>query len=261
MQQDLELIKLSDRLKERCHCFDCEDEATVQVYFEKFLKVLARLFCWVDGECDTILKSIRHEVIELDKVEICGCQALMEIKPFYFKGFDPSTLKVYIQRRQGMKREVFEILPDKYDWSFIDGTLLVSLTDYLSPCCRCDDPCSCETTYKLILDYEAGYTSDTMPDCVLDVMCHFLNVFIAYQNKCGSLDECANMDRLAVGSVLSQKSVDYIVRKWTIDDADMNRIYVRMINKWYLSTLASLSLCNSKPTDMMYLSLGKGDRC
>ena len=66
-----------------------------------------------------------------------------------------------------------------------------------------------------------------------------MNIFISYQNNCGSLDECANMDRLAVGAVLKQKSVDYIVREWTIDNGSIDRFYVKLINKWSLATLSS----------------------
>lgn len=92
-------------------------------------------------------------------------------------------------------------------------------------------------------------------------MCHFLNIFIAYQNKCGTLDECANMDRLAVGAVLKQKSVDYIVREWTIDNESIDRYYVKLINTWSLKTLSSLSLCKKTYTDNMYLTIGRRKEC
>lgn len=258
---DIELIKLTERLQERCNCFDCEDGATMQGYVEQFLRVLARLFCWVDGSCDTILKGTRHEVIEVKDFEVCGCDVMVEIKPYFFKGFDPSTLKLTMQKRVGFEREVYEITPDKYNWSFVDETLLVNVTDELSPCCRCSDPCSCEAKYTLVLDYEAGYTSDTIPDCVLDALCHFMSVFIAYQNKCGSLEDCANMDRLAVGAVLTQKSVDYIVRQWEVDNMSLERIYTKLIYKWSFQTLGSLSLCNSVYTDNMYISVKRRKEC
>ena len=92
-------------------------------------------------------------------------------------------------------------------------------------------------------------------------MCHFLSIFIAHQNDCGTLDECANMDRLAVGAVLKQKSVDYIVREWTIDKESMDRVYVKLINKWTLQTLSSLSLCKKVYTDNMYLTIGRRKEC
>lgn len=261
MQQSLELIKITEKLQERCNCFDCEDGAVMQGYMEKFLNVLARLFCWVDGECDTLLKSQRQEIIPITSVEICGCDAMVEVKPFYYKGFDPATLKVLVQKRQGMTRETYELEKDKYNWSFVDGTLLINVTEELSPCCRCVYPCSCGVEYKLILTYEAGYTSETLPDCVYDSMCHFLNIFVAYQNQCGSLEQCANMDRLAVGSVLKQKSVDYIVREWTVDETSIDRLYVSLINKWSLMTLSSLSLCNTISTERMYIAIGRKPRC
>lgn len=261
MQPELELMKITQKLQDRCGCFDCDDGATMQRYMESFLRVLARLFCWTDGECDTILRARRHEVIEVKDFEICGCDAMVEIKPYYFKGFDPSTLKVYMHKRKGLGREEYEITPDKYNWSFVDGTILINVTEELSPCCRCCDPCSCEAEYKIILDYEAGYTSNNLPDCIFEAMCHFMNIFVAYQNKCGTLDECANMDRLAVGAVLEQKSVDYIVRKWTVDKTSLDTFYVKLINTWALKTLSSLSLCKKVYTENMYLAIGRRKEC
>lgn len=261
MQPELELVKITQKLQDRCGCFDCDDGATMQRYMGNFLRVLARLFCWTDGECDTILRAQRHEVIEVKDFDICGCDAMIEIKPYYFKGFDPSTLKVYMHKRKGLEREEYEITPDKYNWSFVDGTILINITEELSPCCRCCDPCSCEAEYKIILGYEAGYTSETLPDCIFEAMCHFMSIFVAYQNKCGTLDECANMDRLAVGSVLEQKSVDYIVRKWSVDKTSLDTIYVKLINTWALKTLSSLSLCKKVYTENMYLAIGRRKEC
>lgn len=261
MQPELELIRITEKLQANCGCFDCDDGATMQKYMESFLRVLARLFCWTDGECSTILRTKRHEVIPLTKFEICGCDAMVEVQPYYFKGFDPTTLKVYVHKRKGLEREEYELDTDKWNWSFVDGTLLVNVTDELSPCCRCYDPCSCEAEYKLVLDYEAGYTANTLPDCIYEAMCHFLSIFIAYQNDCGTLDECANMDRLAVGSVLKQKSVDYIVREWTIDNGSIDRVYLKLINTWALQTLSSLSLCKRVYTDNMYLTIGRRKEC
>ena len=166
-----------------------------------------------------------------------------------------------MHKRKGLEREEYEITPDKYNWSFVDGTILINVTEELSPCCRCCDPCSCETEYKIILDYEAGYTSASLPDCIFEAMCHFMNIFVAYQNKCGTLDECANMDRLAVGAVLEQKSVDYIVRKWTVDKTSLDTIYVKLINTWALKTLSSLSLCKKVYTENMYLAIGRRKEC
>lgn len=261
MQPALELIKITQNLQERCGCFDCDDGATMQRYIESFLRVLARLLCWTDGECSTILRALRHEVIPLTSFHLCGCDAMVEVKPYYWKGFDPTTLKVYMHKRKGLEREEYELDTDKWNWSFVDGTILVNVTDELSPCCKCYDPCSCEAEYKLVLDYEAGYTSETLPDCVYDAMCHFLSIFIAYQNDCGTLDECANMDRLAVGAVLKQKSVDYIVREWTVDQTSIDRYYVKLINTWALQTLSSLSLCKRVYTDNMYLTIGRRKEC
>jgi len=261
MNHDLEIIRITEKIQERCGCFDCEDGAIMQGYVEKFLNVLARLFCWVDEECGTLLKAPRKEILPIDEIQLCGCEAMVEVKPFYHKGFDPSTLKVIVQKRVGFEREEYQLCREKYNYSFIDGTILINLTEELSPCCRCVCPCSCEAEYKIVLLYEAGYTACTIPDCVYDSLCHFMNIFIAYQNKCGTLEECANMDRLAVGSVLKQKSVDYIVREWTIDNESIDRFYVRLINRWSIATLSSLSLCKGRTTEGMYIAIGRRSKC
>lgn len=258
MQYDLEIMQLVERLRQTCSCVNCEDDSVLQSYLSRFISILSRSLCWVDGQCGSFLKSLRREIIPVDGLQFCGCTAIMEVKPFYYKQLDYETLSITIQQRKGIKLINDTIDPDMYSID-LDGTLLIDLTKWLSPCCKCVNPCECETTYKLILEYEAGYTSETLPECVLDAFCHLLNIFIAYNNKCGSLDDCSNLDNLAVGAVLKQKSVDYIVREWVIDETDFNRVSVKLLNKWYLNTISALSLCQR--SDFMYAALGKDKKC
>lgn len=255
----VELIALSERLQERCQCFDCEDGGVIQEYVEKFLSVLAQLFCWVDKDCSTILKSQRSEILPLDCYEVCNCQAFYEFKPFYHKGFDPSTLKMYIHKRQGGSRTVTEVPSEYYNYDFVEGTALLDITNIINPCCS-TSCCDCKATYKLVVTYEAGYTAETMPNCVLDALCHFLNVFIAYQNNCGTFDDCSKMDRLAVGSVLKSKSVDYLIRTWEVDENSLELAYTKLIHKWEFKTLSMLSLCQVQNNET-FIALGKGNIC
>lgn len=256
----VELVSLTEKIQESCQCFDCNDGSDIQEYVEKFLTVLAQLFCWVDKDCATILKSERQETLDLKGYEICNCQAFFEFRPYYHKGFDPSTLKLYVHKRQGMNREVYEVPADKYSYDFIDGTVIVDMTEIVNPCCQCVCECECKSTYKLVALYEAGYTAETMPRCVLDALCHFLQVFIAYQNDCGSFNDCARMDRLAVGSVLKSKSVDYLIRTWEVDENSLELAYTKLIHKWEFKTLSMLSLCKYDNREL-YISLGKDRKC
>ena len=116
MDYSVELIKMVDNLKGYCSCVNFEDEAVVEQYLESFLRVLARLFCWVDGDCATILKSERQEVIDVKDYETCGCDAYMEVKPYYYKGLDASTLTVDLHAKQGMIRSLIELPADKWDY-------------------------------------------------------------------------------------------------------------------------------------------------
>ena len=83
-----------------------------------------------------------------------------------------------------------------------------------------------------------------------------MQVFIAYQNNCGSLDDCSKMDRLAVGSVLKSKSVDYLIRTWDVDTASLEYIYTKLINRWALQSLSMLSLCQYENTSV-FIAVGK----
>ena len=70
------------------------------------------------------------------------------------------------------------------------------------------------------------------------------------------------MDRLAVGSVLKKKSVDYIVREWEVDKTSIDIVYKNLLTKWYLSTLSSMSSCKAKNfTDNLYLSVKRRKGC
>ncbi len=63
MQPSLELIKITEKLQANCGCFDCDDGATMQSTWRVFSVYLLRLFCWTDGECSTILRAKRQEII------------------------------------------------------------------------------------------------------------------------------------------------------------------------------------------------------
>lgn len=255
--QDLEVTKITERLKEHCLCFDCNDGADLHVYVSKFLNVLARIFCWSDKDCSTILKSERQEVVPLVDYEVCCCETYFEFKPYYHKGLDPSSVKFYARIRQGGKRKTVAIDNEKVDYDFVDNSFIINTTQFINPCCPPCEPC--ETKIEIMAVYEAGYTADTLPACVLDSLCHFFNIFIAYQNNCGSLEDCSKMDRLAIGSVLKSKSVDYLIRHWEVDQESMEVVYNRLINRWALESLSVLSLCNSRPLGC--LAIGKYKKC
>ncbi|WP_164683457.1 hypothetical protein [Streptococcus hyointestinalis] len=257
----VELLKFSEVFSEHCPCFNCDDGVLVQQYMGTFFNVLARLFCWVDKDCATILKTERQEVIELGDYEVCNCKAIFELKPYYHKGFDPATMRLYLHVRQGLEREIIELDSSLYNWDWVEETFIVDMSQYVKPCCKQQCACACKTTYKLVAVYEAGYTAETIPKCVIESLCHFMNVFIAYQNDCGSLNDCMMMDRLAVGSTLKKKQVDSFVREWEVDDGDINRIYMKLIYKWAFQTLSMLSLCEREYDPRWDVAIGRKKIC
>lgn len=260
INHNLEIIKITERLQEHCPCFDCNDGADIQAYLNTFFQVLGRLLCWADKDCATILKAPKQEILPLENYEVCNCQAVFEFKPYWYKAFDPSTLKLFVHKRQGIERTVCEIPPSRYNYDFVDNTVLVDISEIVDPCCCCYCPCDCPSTYQLVATYEAGYTAETLPECVIEALCHFFNVFIAYQNNCGSLDDCSKMDRLAVGSVLKSKSVDYLIRTWEVDQNSLELTYTKLLHRWEMQTLGMLSLC--RPDNMSnWFVMSKDRKC
>lgn len=183
----------------RAYC-DCVQDITEEEVAE-LINMVSMATCWQSEPCETFLPGARREVIDLPSCADCP----ITFKPFYhpFIGekteieTDPETgeeiekkvpfgiqdFKFFLVKVEGIEEEVTEITDFRYHAS--DG--MFHIIPGL-PSCRCGcDPCGCPPSYKMVVEYTAGY--DEIPDCLLPVFCNVLEVIRA-KRDCKCCDDC-----------------------------------------------------------------------
>lgn len=169
-----------DKLTAYC---DCVDEAT-EKDVEDLINIISMATGWTSKPCETFLMSSRREVIDLPSCLDCA----FEFEPFYTP-FEPDSFTFTFVKQEGITEES-EVVTD-YAYSTTDDNFKINLP--LDSCCcssGCDLCNTCETKYKLLVTYDAGY--EDIPDCLLPVFCNLLNVVHA-KNDC-DCDDCQTCD-------------------------------------------------------------------
>ena len=163
-----------DQLRAYCDCVQdiTEDEVA------DLINLVSMATCWQSEPCETFLTGARREVIDLPSCADCP----ITFKPFYHP-FLIDSFKFYLVKVEGIEEEVTEITDFRYHAS--DG--MFHIIPGL-PSCRCGcDPCGCPPSYKMVVEYTAGY--DEIPDCLLPVFCNVLEVIRA-KRDCKCCDDC-----------------------------------------------------------------------
>ena len=229
----------------RAYC-DCVDDITEEDVVE-LINVVSLATCWQQEPCDTFLVGERREVIDLPSCADCP----ITVEPFYhpFIGekvteeVDPTTgetvekvtpfgvqdFKFYLVKTEGIEETVEDITEFRYHPS--DGKFYVQPG---LPSCRCGcDPCGCPPSYKMVVEYTAGY--DKIPDCLLPVFCNLLTVIKAKRN-CDCAEDCGcevpaeQKVKYASGDVVSAAL-----------ETDLGKILVEQ----YKNQIGMISLCES----------------
>lgn len=154
----------------KCYC-SCTDATDDDVY--ELVNVISLATGWQEKPCETFFRSDRREVIDLPSCTDCP----ITFEPYYVP-YDRDTFKFYLVTIEDIMETVTEIKEVSFHTS--DGKF------YLNPglpTCKCgkNQSCSCKATYKLMVEYEAGY--DEIPDCLVPVFCNVLDV-IHRKNTC-----------------------------------------------------------------------------
>lgn len=155
-----------DDLKDYCNCVEADDDDVSEL-----VNVISLATGWQSKPCETFLKSTRREVIDLPSCTDCP----IVFDPYYVP-FDQSSFKFYLVTIEDIAESVSEITNFAYHTS--DGKFYVNPG---IPSCKCSDKCGCPATYKMIVEYDAGY--ETIPDCLLPAFCNVLDV-IHRKNTC-----------------------------------------------------------------------------
>lgn len=205
-----------DQLKGYCDCVEVDEDLVAEM-----VNVVSLATCWQRNPCETFLKSARREVIDLPSCADCP----ITFEPYYHP-FEIDSFKFYLVKVEGIEETVTELKSFQYHAS--DGLFYI---DADLPSCKCKVcTCGCPPSYKLLVEYVAGY--DEIPDCLLPVFCNVLEVLKA-KNTCDCKNDCGcenqeDQVKYATGDVVSVQL-----------ETDIGKILVET----YKNQLGMMSLC------------------
>lgn len=209
-----------EQITEYC---DCTSFTSKDV--DELIIMISSYTCWAQNPCETFLQSERKEVIDLpncaDKCDI------FTFEPFYAP-FDATTFTFTLVEQNGLDEIVTEITD--YVYSVVDGSFRIKLP---LPDCTCTPKCGCESKFKLLVTYVAGY--ELIPDCLLPIFCEALQ-YIAEKNKC-DCQECDVCDD-------ARTSETYIDE--TTLTGHLQVYFLQVLAAQYKRQLSLISLCQKR---------------
>ena len=211
-------MSVVEQLTEYCDCLKEVDEKNVN----ELIDLISTYTCWTRNVCETFLKSERREVIDLPKC-VCNCY-VFEFEPYY-QPFDPESFVFTLVEQNGITETLTEITD--YGYSMVDGKFRMELP---LPDCKCKPKCGCESTFKMVVDYVAGY--EEIPDCLLPLFCEALQ-WIIIKNTC-DCEECepCQTDRKELG----------VIDETTLTGR-LQIHFLSILTKQYFRQLSMISLC------------------
>lgn len=208
-----------EQLKEYCDCLNDVKDADV----DELINLISNFTCWMQKPCETFLFGERKEVVELPNC-ICDCDTFI-FEPFY-KPFDPASFTFTIIEQNGITETATNI--ENFTYSVVDENFRLELP---LPDCKCKPNCGCESTYKLLVTYMAGY--EEIPDCLLPLMCEALQ-WVKIKNTC-DCSECQPCDQ----NYHENGTIDYSTLTGRLQD-----YFLTMLTKQYIRQLSLISLCD-----------------
>lgn len=221
-----------EQLRAYCACVEDITEADVA----EMINVVSLASCWQRVPCETFLKGVRREVIDLPSCADCP----ITFEPYY-QPFDVASFKFYLVKIDDLDEETTEITRFKYigasgggvyDPDFATGHFRVD--PGLPSCkCGCDPCCGCPPEYKMIVEYEAGY--DELPDCLLPVFCNLLEVIMAKRN-CDCETDC--------GCETQEEQIRYA--KGDVVTVALETEIGKILVETYKNQIGMISLCRER---------------
>lgn len=208
-----------DQLTEYC---DCQDVSERDV--DELINLISTYTCWAQHPCETFLQSERREVRELPNC-VCDDCFVYEFEPF-FVPFDVDSFEFTLVEQNGITETTLSI--SSYIYSEVDGKFRLELP---LPNCKCKPRCGCESKFKLLITYVAGY--EEIPECLLPLMCEAL-YWIHDKNKC-SCEDCEACD--------PTKNTDEGVINYATLDGRLQDHFLNVLTHQYFTQLSLISLC------------------
>ena len=217
MDEDKVLTPL-EQLTEYCDCLDVEERDVTEL-----INLISTYTCWAQKPCETFLLSERKEVVELPKC-VCDCD-VFEFEPF-FAPYDVESFTFTLVEQNGINETLTTIT--SYTYSEADEKFRMELP---LPDCKCRPRCGCESKYKLLVTYVAGY--ENIPECLLPLFCEALQ-WIAEKNKC----DCAECEGCDPNKRDEQTVIDYGSLTGRIQEH-----FLTVLTAQYFQQLSLISLC------------------
>lgn len=165
-----------EQLRNYCNCIESE---VTDADIDELIGLISMFTCWTQKPCENFLMSERKQVRELPDC-LCDCD-VYEFIPFYTP-FDAESFKFTLVTQTGIEETSTSILDFAY--SETDESFKMKLP---IPSCKCAPDCGCETKYKLIAEYNAGY--EMLPDCLIPLFCEGLQ-YIKERRECDCCASC-----------------------------------------------------------------------
>ena len=208
-----------EQLTEYCNCQDVEEKDVSEL-----INLISVYTCWAQNPCETFLQSERREVEDLPSC-ICDKCYVYEFEPF-FTPFDPDTFEFTLVEQNGIDETLTPI--SSFHYSEVDGKFRLELP---LPDCKCKPRCGCESKYKLLVDYMAGY--EEIPECLLPLMCEAL-YWIHDKNKC----ECEDCEACDPTINTENGVINYATL-----DGRLQEHFLTVLTRQYFNQLSLISLC------------------
>ena len=141
---------------------------------DELINLISSYTGWMQHPCETFISDVRKEVIDIPNC-ICECD-VYEFEPLYYP-FDKDSFVFTLVEQNGIQETTTVLTNVAY--SEVDEKFRMELP---LTSCKCSKPkCGCESKFKLLVEYVAGY--ELLPDCLLPLFCEALG-WIAEKNKC-----------------------------------------------------------------------------
>lgn len=211
-----------DQLAEYCNCIDVEESDV-----NELIDLISMYTGWTTEPCETFLTADRKEVIDLPDC-LCDCD-VYTFEPHYYP-FEPDSFTFTLIEQNGLN-ETATVITD-YIYSMADENFKIELP---LPKCGCKPNCGCESKYKLLVTYTAGY--DEIPDCLLPVFCEALQ-WIHIKNVCDCA-ECEPCNANDYGN--NENTIDFTTITGTLQD-----FFVSTLSMQYRRQLALIAIYSRK---------------
>lgn len=210
-----------EQLTDYCDCVDVSEKDV-----NELIDLISSYTCWTQRLCDTFLKSERREVIDLP--DCLGDCDVFEFEPFY-DPFDVDSFTFTLVEINGIDET--ETAISTYKYSKAEGKFRLELP---LPGCTCRPRCGCESKFKLVVEYIAGY--EEIPECLLPIFCEAL-VWIKDKNTC-DCSECQPCDPTQLDR---EGIINYASLNGRLQD-----YFLHVLAAQYRKQLGLISLCANR---------------